>query len=406
MQLPEELLRMSEIELKKVLTPKNEYKRQYYTNDTTNLTNIYKLKKRYKDVYIFEELGTKKVFSDNINDLYKLYFNDIVNFKKRQYQNFLSNCSDSAFALYIKKLAIEIFGEDNIDIQSGEFDDSYGSSKITELIVYYPEITITNSVELSHIMKDIYIRYKFYYSNGYKKRVLRLEFARTTFTDVEVANRYQFSHSNTGNVGRWSSSFCFGGVGLASTYNSLLGGNLKGITSFLIGFEEYLKWESIEGKPYRHLSELISRERYLKYSLDISESTKNKMYIDVIQKFNDFNYIYNLVEGKNIIKLSQDFINTLESYLTARYSQHVYYVINGESYVDNGNFESSIFDRDNKQSEVIFKGKNKKIKIIKTQTDIVTPEKKIHRLILNYIIQKLESELYNYVVNKQLELAI
>lgn len=406
MQLPEELLRMSEVELRKVLTPTNEYKRQYYTDDPTTLHNIYKLRKRYKSIYIFENLNNKELLSYDKDSLYKLCFEHIIKFKKKQNEDFLSTSTNSSFALYIKKLATDIFGEERIDIEFDRYNDGRIDNDSIELTVHYPEVTITNTVELSHVMKDIYIKFIFYIDSRLNKRVVSLGFARTTSTDVEVSKNYQFSHVSSNSIGTWTNDFCFGGVGLASTYNNLTRGNLKGLTSFLFGFEDYLKWESIEGSPYRHLNSLLDKEKYRKYEMSLMESQRKEIYFNVLQKFNDFNYIYNLVEGKNTIKLSQDFVNSIESYLTAKYSEHVYYLINGTSCKLNSGYDSSSYRRDGKESEVFFKGERKKIKIIKTQEDIVIPDKKIHVYILNYVIQELENNLYNYIINKQLELTV
>jgi hypothetical protein len=405
MQLPEELTRLSEVELKKVLTPTNEYHRKYYTNNINTLAKIYKLKKRFKNLYIFEDLNTKEFFTENISNFQRLDFNSITQFKKKQLQEYLSYCSSSNFALYIKKLATDIFGENKIDVQINSIHNGYNQVESIDLIVHFPDVTITNSIELSNVMKDIYIKFSFYQSRDYNKRVLRLFFARTTLTDIEVANNYEFSHVGGGTPGRYSTSFCFGGVGLGPIYQNLREGKLKGITTFLLGFEDYLKWESTEGKPHKYLSSLINKEKYQKYSFPLTATLKNKLYQDILNKFNDFDFIYNLVDGKNKIKLSQSFINILDDYLTTIYPINNYYLVNGESCTINNIFRPEIYETDGKLSEVKFKGVTKKIKIIKTQEDIVTPEKKIHRNILNYIVQQLESNLYNYIINKQLEIA-
>lgn len=146
--------------------------------------------------------------------------------------------------------------------------------------IYFPEITIINSNNNSHEIKDLYIYFQFitktlkFYNSFFQG-------FRTTVTQSELSTDY--GHSHLGGLN--GSSFCMGEgpikliiIDLYREYNSQL------FEAFLLNLDEYLKWESLEGTPHRYL-----------------------------EKLNNLDVIKDLQTSNNFSK-SQEFLNQLEEF--------------------------------------------------------------------------------------------
>jgi hypothetical protein len=129
---------------------------------------------------------------------------------------------------------------------------------------------------------------------------------RGPYTVGEYKAKYIFSHLR-GNPGYNADDFCFGDTELYKAHRKYTDEmTVFDIYHFLIGVEEYFKWESLIGTPWRYLSNIIE------YKIQpgvgaISLSVSNKYYKHVVSKLTEFNYsIIPLSDGKYTIKLSPD----------------------------------------------------------------------------------------------------
>jgi hypothetical protein len=152
----------------------------------------------------------------------------------------------------LKELAISVFGEERVYTKE---IDGY-----TFLYIHFPEIIITNSKDQKHLIRDLYIEYNIrvrkenFDNSGYK---LSLGFSgkRTSLSLKEHESSYRHSHLTTGNNH-------FGGFCLGSSDYSLLLQSLQieptedNWMLILLGLENYLSWESLEGGPYITLDNL------------------------------------------------------------------------------------------------------------------------------------------------------
>ena len=403
-ELPAELSKLSSKELAKVLDVNNGYKAKYFAihKEDYKYFQLFKLIKRFRNIYIYQDLETNKFISldsTKQNLPSRLYSLDIEKFNQFKSKNLLNAIPNKEFDLYLRKLASDIFGEDKIDTQ---YDDY-----INELIIYFPELVITNSVETVHTMYDIYIRFTFSKNTEttYFGRSLHyISFIRTTFTDIEVASVYQFSHVNSGDVGYYSESLCFGTTPLNEAIRNLRYGKLDILTTVLMSLESYLTWESFEGVPHRSLTNMVKGEKYKKVDISITTAEKESFYNAILSNINNFTYTYSLLDGSYKVKLTKDCINTIEAILTNNFKYHVYSLVNGVSCIKNTNINTEKFKNlDGRSTEVTFKGVIKKLKIIHTIAENKNEvPNKIHRTVLNYIVDTIEQDFYNYLINKKL----
>ncbi len=155
----------------------------------------------------------------------------------------------------IKALAEEIYGEDRVWLEE------LGNYKYN-LYIHFPELIITNSREEKHLIKDLYVKMfiSIYYrdltnSRATTKGKISISGGRSTYELIEWECDYGHSHFSGKGLGY--SDFCMG----ASVFGVLL--NNLGLSlekddwvMVLLGLEKYLKWESLEGGPYRRIGEL------------------------------------------------------------------------------------------------------------------------------------------------------
>lgn len=151
----------------------------------------------------------------------------------------------------------KVYGEENVDI------NLYAQ----EIIILFPKIEVTNSIGSLHTIKDLYVFIKVGILDKNSDTVyiyLNYNGFRGSLSLKEYLSGYSFSHLS-GGVEAWG-SFCFGtGEVFLSKHelSEIYINNKEGFDRYLYKFEnflyifrEYLKWESIEGGPYKLISSL------------------------------------------------------------------------------------------------------------------------------------------------------
>jgi len=118
------------------------------------------------------------------------------------------------------------------------------------LVIRFPEITITNGKRESHVIKDLYVRWKF----GIGFRIKNsLEGVRGTLSYLEYKSGYSHSHLPSRNMENWS-SFCLGTGDFADLNQEWRVEDKKFIQEefelLLYQLGAYVKWESLGGGPY------------------------------------------------------------------------------------------------------------------------------------------------------------
>lgn len=152
-------------------------------------------------------------------------------------------------------MAQSIYGEDRVDMQS-----TNSSNYI--LYIYFPEFTITDGKH-KHVIRGLYTRFTI--REGASSKGLGacyLHGLRSILTPEEVAYLYGHSHLESAAAkGAWS-EFCQG----ASQFKALIikliaGATEEAWTIVLLGLSRYLEWESLEGGPYKHISQISARNQ-------------------------------------------------------------------------------------------------------------------------------------------------
>lgn len=133
-----------------------------------------------------------------------------------------------------------------------------------EFVIHFPSIIITNKDNLSHEIKDMYI--KLMPSQSYDRTFTFNNFRgkRMTASKNEIISNYQHSHQ----PGRaWSHStdgafiwrdFCLGSSEIKQVLSMLESRYDEGrFKLLLLQLDEYLNYESIEGNPYCYLRNVL-----------------------------------------------------------------------------------------------------------------------------------------------------
>lgn len=179
----------------------------------------------------------------------------------------------------IKSIFIEQFGEERVDInpdytlQQDSFvswykrhcksegveelssDKERSSFKNVTILVYWPEVTITNESDISHLIKDLYAKIEVTPLGTITYHGFRLN--RTTYTDAEWNYDYMHSHISRipkNNLSEFQSP-CMGSGPIRSVIGALCQGYDKDWWgTFVFELDRYVRVESIAGVPYRRMA--------------------------------------------------------------------------------------------------------------------------------------------------------
>lgn len=131
------------------------------------------------------------------------------------------------------------------------------------ITIYYPEITIINSMGLSHNLKGLYVQI---WLNKKEAQLYTFSGLRSTYSQKEWVSDYCHSHL-PGICTNFSRTFCTNGSDdlldtLKHTQKHL--GYLSVMDVYLLKeqLQAYLSWESIEGVPYRNFRDVGLLRQY------------------------------------------------------------------------------------------------------------------------------------------------
>jgi hypothetical protein len=193
------------------------------------------------------------------------------------------------------------------------------SIDIRGIVLYFPRVTITNRERKSHLIKDIFVRIPLFISDS-RLKIETIEGGRTTLSYAEYCSNYYHSHLSISAIGSISSrsvppmynTFCTGS-GEINIYQSDI--NTEGIsearlTSYLMQIMTVVGYESIEGTPYRYISNIIIRDSSGRRS-NPSDNTSNNLYNRVLNYYKQEKKTpcleFALENGKYIVKDNKKF---------------------------------------------------------------------------------------------------
>ncbi|MGL5753252.1 MAG: hypothetical protein ACRCXT_22100 [Paraclostridium sp.] len=392
-----ELQKLTEKEFKEKFITK--FKAGYYTYYKGGIVKILAIFKnaRNKTVVIFEELGGKRVKSFTLcdeSDRNSIVPNrrnreiELKEFEDFKRQSIINKCPESLY----KKLAIDSFTS---VFETTSINDEDG---VLYLTAYLPKVTITNSVGSTHDMLDVYLRFGFWNNKLYSVEIAR---GTLTLSEIRSVNSYIFSHvsSHESYACKWYDSFCYGNnTPLSKLVGSFKMGNTVEFTELFILFNEYLKWESLEGKPYRYINDVqkvVLGKTVNMYSSTIMSlpQVKNVYLPAIADIIPNLSYtITDLGKNKFSTKLTPESINLIDTTLSSIGTD--LYHTDGQYSYENVDMEDILkrYNNNRVKSQVIFNGETVKGKVVAGElSNTSTP--KIHRAILNRIVSEVETAL-------------
>lgn len=157
---------------------------------------------------------------------------------------------------YLTTILSSIYPKEDFDVSNIKI----GSSSVifADVTIHYPHIEITNTTGITHDIYDLYVRFTFGFDSINSLITLTdTRLARTTFAPKEHisgGNFYIFSHAHIREA-PWkmeNENFCYGSETPISklVQKTKSGVALTDLSKLFIAFNEYLKWESLEGGPF------------------------------------------------------------------------------------------------------------------------------------------------------------
>lgn len=193
-----------------------------------------------------------------------LYFKPEVYFKDKIDELLKSD-------LYINlKLACDEVYPDRYELKVNYFDDNLEESfyeyfkkiKIQgfnlKLTIYFPEVTVTNRDLLQHTIKDLY--FVMVFNKQGNNWNLSFKGKRSTYSINEINSNYNHSHLlhlNLNNINDWKEekTWCLGASELVN-YKTIYNPTKDNLQMLLLLLPNYIAYESIEGRPYKHLKNI------------------------------------------------------------------------------------------------------------------------------------------------------
>lgn len=386
MEILDKLSILRDEELKKILID-NPYKSKFYFTKK----NLYE--------YTVIERSTnicKSNFIDttgsiwSLGDIQPLKVRDLKNIIASKRYSFLGKCADEIFMKYLDEAASVIYPKDRYEVKR---NDIY-----TTIIVWYPQINITNSVEEKHTIYDLYYRLQFYH-DGNSRNLVEFSMCRSSLSESELRIGYQFSHCNSSTEFRWNGSLCLGHTELKTIIEGFKYGTFTSIQSLLLMLDSYFQWESLEGTPYISMGNVKKENLLNNLEKEYHCYYDNKKHFTLLSHILDTQLEYTFTP--NGIKLTSESVNRIDTILTEKYPSLCYIEKDGFSYKLKTTYEQY----QKREGKVLFTFKGNPIvsKIIKDETKDIVFTKKLHRNILAGIIEEIENRISDKIYKQRME---
>jgi hypothetical protein len=228
-----------------------------YSNTVVELTNVYNKKDETNPEYIMVEnhggwiIATAVVREATEEEVIESRKQREIKKKERDALRKKCVCDIES----IEKIANSIFGKENVD----------ANVKDKHILIYFPEINITNNKNNKHTIKDLYIRVNISPNSddddGESNEsdallYISINGARTTISIEEYFSYYIHSHL-PGQRHVDFAGFCTGSSDFAMLMEDMRYTPTKeNWEMFFLSLERYLAWESLEGGPFIKMSRI------------------------------------------------------------------------------------------------------------------------------------------------------
>lgn len=286
---------------------------------------------------------------------------------------------------YVTPKLHAMYGEENVDIEVSNKNKIF-------LKIKYPKLTITNSNGFSRDFYDTYITHEF--SRVLGGLYVRPKVFRAKGTIGERRIDYYFSHIS-GQLGGYSRNFCWGDNPLRKIVQYEEPIPLTDIIFYLVQFNEFMKWESIEGGPYNLINDIKDFVVDPSSAYFNSGAPTDKEILEILEYIEPFHYTF---ISETSIKIDTVVLsNTLKRFLLAKGRTDCLGIENGKRHGIPRRFDNSDMNVDGLElQKYFFKGEEIKFSFIdcdsielpEVSEDQLTP----NPLDLNYLRIYLESK--------------
>jgi len=165
------------------------------------------------------------------------------------------------------------------DSMASILDSTYGQDKWdtynNSIVIHFTDFYITNG-QSKNYMKDLYVLLSF--NMGDKQQTIDLEGIRATVSPMEFIKSYGHSHLSNGCFCK--GHFCLGSGPISQTKYLLMPGDYTEdiFQLFLYQLNDYVKWESIQGGPYRRINSIYANTK-VNYAKSINLDHAYKQFI-------------------------------------------------------------------------------------------------------------------------------
>jgi len=322
----------------------------------------------------------------------------------KKWHNFLLFTMESLQVIYPDKWDIQfnIYNHFTTEIKENyagyDYVITYNQRQyIFDIIVKFPDITITNSVNFKHNIKDLYVKIQFVYCEEIDNFVpFAIGGTRGKVTDIEAYSSYMHSHLQF-LVGNFY-PFCIGdresefGALMMECADNLTRENFQALFYML---ETLVGWESLEGVPFYKIGNLNSNETTLPVILE----SDNKSYAEKLFEYRQENRMDINWKYENEVKINDD--ETFEEYI--KFSSDIREYV--QSYIvgrlTNGDYvnlskRKKLPTQTQLDRTFIYNGDNIKLEIV-TTTESFVNNFFVHPNIKKYIKTHLENEANNHI---------
>ena len=286
-----------------------------------------------------------------------------------------------------------------------------------KIIIKFPQITITNSRNESHEIKDLYVVLPIRLNANNNIIVGRLEGTRGRISFAEKKSSYAHSHlqpnSFLTSYQYKTTSFCLGSGPLKDILDRIEMNNMRieDFEAILVFIDDFVKWESIEGVPYiyiSNISEVSTRYELYMESLDFKQYIENTSIPNLIYYLKEKNtpLSFNYYKDRIILNPEENFFNSVKNYIIEKLpsSSSVLIVYKGEDgkyYKYDISTNESISNTNNKYT--IFRGQEYQFYVeAPTQDHTSLDRYEVNPEYAKLLINELNSKIYENAVRKSI----
>lgn len=185
------------------------------------------------------------------------------------------------------------------------------------IIIHFPEITISNSSDEQLTIKNLYVRVPIELDYSEEQNIIfsTIQGTRSTMSPAEVFSVYQHSHLQGVDVKYGYDmdfqDFCTGSADINIITAELNSGyDVDILESLLYQIDTLIRWESLEGTPYRYIRNVSSKDYRISDCSDTTTIESSRLFMSNLRSFSsDFslNLQWRFQDGKYAIVDNEQF---------------------------------------------------------------------------------------------------